>query len=125
MVHSSLLVSLFFFFNDTATTEIYTLSLHDALPISVAQDLATFDALFHIPAPPSFTILCPDGCPVFAPHDTHHDEAGWSVETSLTGNTATPLPPGGITVLAAAPPSSGTPTNLPRPPPFRPYPGRT
>src|SRR5256886_5062963 len=26
---------LFFFFNDTATTEIYTLSLHDALPISV------------------------------------------------------------------------------------------
>src|SRR5690242_21179971 len=26
--------SIFFFFNDTATTEIYTLSLHDALPIS-------------------------------------------------------------------------------------------
>src|SRR2546430_11982647 len=28
-----LLISFFFFFNDTATTEIYTLSLHDALPI--------------------------------------------------------------------------------------------
>src|SRR5258707_5365420 len=27
-------MSTFFFFNDTATTEIYTLSLHDALPIS-------------------------------------------------------------------------------------------
>src|SRR5258707_6795118 len=27
-------IILFFFFNDTATTEIYTLSLHDALPIS-------------------------------------------------------------------------------------------
>src|SRR2546429_4510631 len=27
-------ISSFFFFNDTATTEIYTLSLHDALPIS-------------------------------------------------------------------------------------------
>src|SRR5437660_2979429 len=27
------LILLFFFFNDTATTEIYTLSLHDALPI--------------------------------------------------------------------------------------------
>src|SRR5690349_23067986 len=26
-----------FFFNDTATTEIYTLSLHDALPISLAR----------------------------------------------------------------------------------------
>src|SRR5438876_5475855 len=29
----------FFFFSDTATTEIYTLSLHDALPISVAVAL--------------------------------------------------------------------------------------
>src|SRR2546430_4248608 len=29
----------FFFFNDTATTEIYTLSLHDALPISLDVDL--------------------------------------------------------------------------------------
>src|SRR3712207_7445778 len=28
----------FFFFNDTATTEIYTLSLHDALPISAVDD---------------------------------------------------------------------------------------
>src|SRR5256884_4224294 len=37
MINSSMsvraLFSLFFFFNDTATTEIYTLSLHDALPI--------------------------------------------------------------------------------------------
>src|SRR5256885_13621049 len=31
--------SFFFFFNDTATTEIYTLSLHDALPICVARVL--------------------------------------------------------------------------------------
>src|SRR5690348_18310660 len=29
----------FFFFNDTATTEIYTLSLHDALPICDAGDI--------------------------------------------------------------------------------------
>src|SRR2546430_12481332 len=29
--------SLFFFFNDTATTEIYTLSLHDALPICLGR----------------------------------------------------------------------------------------
>src|SRR5207249_12119713 len=28
----------FFFFNDTATTEIYTLSLHDALPISYVEE---------------------------------------------------------------------------------------
>src|SRR2546426_6713746 len=31
------LLVFFFFFNDTATTEIYTLSLHDALPISVHE----------------------------------------------------------------------------------------
>src|SRR5258708_26537060 len=31
------LLSSFFFFNDTATTEIYTLSLHDALPISLCR----------------------------------------------------------------------------------------
>ena len=31
----------FFFFNDTATTEIYTLSLHDALPISAQLSALT------------------------------------------------------------------------------------
>src|SRR2546426_6491629 len=36
-----LLLSFFFFFNDTATTEIYTLSLHDALPISSAAAVAS------------------------------------------------------------------------------------
>src|SRR5215203_7453937 len=35
-----LLIVFFFFFNDTATTEIYTLSLHDALPISAEVPLA-------------------------------------------------------------------------------------
>src|SRR5258706_16171455 len=33
----------FFFFNDTATTEIYTLSLHDALPICVVTVLGALD----------------------------------------------------------------------------------
>src|SRR5258705_9756660 len=42
---------IFFFFNDTATTEIYTLSLHDALPIStmsasVASSASTVSATF-------------------------------------------------------------------------------
>src|SRR2546430_8484903 len=32
---------MFFFFNDTATTEIYTLSLHDALPISSTYNVGT------------------------------------------------------------------------------------
>src|SRR6266581_9811510 len=33
IICASLIVAVCFFFNDTATTEIYTLSLHDALPI--------------------------------------------------------------------------------------------
>src|SRR5260370_36371693 len=54
----------FFFFNDTATTEIYTLSLHDALPISATSrrtgaSVSLFQnqrvggaclLLFHVPA---------------------------------------------------------------------------
>src|SRR5258708_34378776 len=44
------LISFFFFFNDTATTEIYTLSLHDALPISsISSPLLSRRA----PAPPT------------------------------------------------------------------------
>src|SRR5438132_2285815 len=40
------LFSFFFFFNDTATTEIYTLSLHDALPIlTMAAGANAFDAV--------------------------------------------------------------------------------
>src|SRR6266404_3493555 len=39
------LPAFFFFFNDTATTEIYTLSLHDALPISsTAASCPAFDS---------------------------------------------------------------------------------
>src|SRR6266699_6369835 len=36
----------FFFFNDTATTEIYTLSLHDALPISFWTRVISFFGYF-------------------------------------------------------------------------------
>src|SRR2546426_3595639 len=36
LLSSNSLLFFFFFFNDTATTEIYTLSLHDALPISAS-----------------------------------------------------------------------------------------
>src|SRR5438445_13901363 len=42
------LVACFFFFNDTATTDIYTLSLHDALPIFTLPVLRRFvDAIGH------------------------------------------------------------------------------
>src|SRR6266404_9859253 len=47
-ISSTMLVigsSFFFFFNDTATTEIYTLSLHDALPI--CEDRQRFGGVSH------------------------------------------------------------------------------
>src|SRR2546422_9193213 len=44
LLPSALAILLFFFFNDTATTEIYTLSLHDALPIyQDLREVATLD----------------------------------------------------------------------------------
>src|SRR3989442_5432832 len=43
-------ISSFFFFNDTATTEIYTLSLHDALPILHACSHMHTPAHVHMPA---------------------------------------------------------------------------
>src|SRR6266850_5039118 len=44
MFHNSII----FFFNDTATTEIYTLSLHDALPIYLGIGYAVLGALLSI-----------------------------------------------------------------------------
>src|SRR5256885_12228287 len=54
-------MSFFFFFNDTATTEIYTLSLHDALPISRKMRKVSAGALNLSPnSPPPLEELC--GC---------------------------------------------------------------
>src|SRR2546429_4781153 len=64
----------FFFFNDTATTEIYTLSLHDALPISSTLPFVLFtcNSPFHFALPidrriPPLVVVA---------------EAHWLVETS-------------------------------------------
>src|SRR5256885_3163596 len=45
--HHLPLIFSFFFFNDTATTEIYTLSLHDALPISQCRQLERLEFGFR------------------------------------------------------------------------------
>ena len=49
----------FFFFNDTATTEIYTLSLHDALPISEVRNIRLFidDIIKQINDTDDFTLI--------------------------------------------------------------------
>src|SRR5256885_12227607 len=51
------MVFYFFFFNDTATTEIYTLSLHDALPISAFR---WWRAPLRRMAPQDFRVKCRD-----------------------------------------------------------------
>src|SRR3989338_2240709 len=48
--HSSISYAVFFF-NDTATTEIYTLSLHDALPISYRESLRDIESCLRFMQP--------------------------------------------------------------------------
>src|SRR2546430_13243364 len=44
------MLAFLFFFNDTATTEIYTLSLHDALPISEIVNLLKTGSAYYAPS---------------------------------------------------------------------------
>src|SRR6266705_4220825 len=50
MITPAFHISIFFFFNDTATTEIYTLSLHDALPISRPNNAIAWCTVRWMPA---------------------------------------------------------------------------
>src|SRR5437868_10595773 len=65
-INSHLIYNIFFFFNDTATTELYTLSLHDALPISKSglrhERCPRYDAETERRLPPeSFELILPGG----------------------------------------------------------------
>src|SRR2546430_9167430 len=51
----------FFFFNDTATTEIYTLSLHDALPISCDCAGGAADCPIVVSSPNADSLPCAVG----------------------------------------------------------------
>src|SRR2546427_6093277 len=71
----------FFFFNDTATTEIYTLSLHDALPISYAPNetaalLEVFGVAWvvGVSCPPDFEMAlnCRAGQPIDRQRSEEH-----------------------------------------------------
>src|SRR3712207_7561480 len=76
-----------FFFNDTATTEIYTLSLHDALPIWLARDVidiyqsldgASRDAFFD----GLVTSFSPDSAAVQVAAEAYHREPRSEEHTS-------------------------------------------
>lgn len=69
--------------------------------------LGLFDAVFGIPAPPSFTIVCPPGgCPSPSLNNTKHDVFGCAVETSLDVEWARAMAPGANIVLVVAPTNS-------------------
>src|SRR2546426_9270633 len=68
---------MFFFFNDTATTEIYTLSLHDALPISTPNAPSATDAVPWSSSTIEVTWT-----------DNSAIEDGFRVERSLDGGTS-------------------------------------
>ncbi len=79
---------------------------------TIQNDLAAFDKKFGIAAPPSFTVVCPQGCPAFNPNPHNpHDESGWSFETSLDVEYAHAMAPGANIVLVVAATSSGNALN--------------
>src|SRR5271157_3622957 len=97
----------FFFFNDTATTEIYTLSLHDALPISRATARRISLVTRHHPRrtrPTSNRLTAP-------PSEKNGSRP--SRKTAVSGSGATPWRPFWRTGLASLTPSTmKTPASL-------------
>jgi subtilase family serine protease len=98
---------------------------------TIASDLALFDSVFGIPAPPSFTIFCgnsatpldPSTCPTPSLNNTHHDPLGWAIETSLDVEYAHAMAPGAHIVLDVAATSSGNAINDAETAAIKAYPG--
>lgn len=92
---------------------------------TIESDLALFDTVFGLPAPPSFTILCdPAGCPATPnTRNPRHDIAGWQIETSLDVEYAHAMAPGANIVLVVASTSSGNAINSAESRAIKLYPG--
>lgn len=67
---------------------------------TAAADLATFDSIFGVPAPPSFKVVTMPGTPAFDPTDGNM--VGWAEETSLDVQWSHAVAPGASIVLVAA-----------------------
>src|SRR6266511_4623348 len=87
--HSYLFKRFFFFFNDTATTEIYTLSLHDALPIAPSSRGASSAGR----PPPWASSVLPPPRPDSAPFTRSVADRPRSRAAGLTATTSDALPP--------------------------------
>src|SRR6266487_6494882 len=94
----------FFFFNDTATTEIYTLSLHDALPISAFRRWPPSTAATSASSVPGTP---PRSCCFHEPASTHPARGSWRVRLPLATDAADDgpggLPRGGLLGCLRAP----------------------
>src|SRR5260370_39691685 len=89
----------FFFFNDTATTEIYTLSLHDALPISPSKTGFTFT-----PANQAVTI---SGANVTAVNFTAQAVSTWSISGTISSGGGSTVSLGGAAAATTTTDASG------------------
>ena len=75
----------FFFFNDTATTEIYTLSLHDALPISRGQKhLRELTAILPDARAVMLYFINRGDCDRFAPGDSADPKYGELLRAAIS-----------------------------------------
>src|SRR2546430_17630779 len=74
----------FFFFNDTATTEIYTLSLHDALPISEMGNEVPKEPLMFLKPPSS--IIGPEEAIVLTKYSQRVEHEGDRKSTRLNSS---------------------------------------
>jgi subtilase family serine protease len=81
-----------------------TIAIVDAFGSPTIQaDLATFDATFNLPAPPSFKIIQPAGkVPAWDPTDANGD-VGWAGETTLDVEWAHTIAPGANILLVETP----------------------
>ena len=79
------LLLILFFFNDTATTEIYTLSLHDALPISLSL-AAALTTLKKLEREPVTATLYAQGEKIITELRTRIEKEGAEDFLSVTGN---------------------------------------
>jgi subtilase family serine protease len=68
---------------------------------TIQADLQTFDRVFGLPDPPSFTVVYPGGSPTYNPLQ-QHDEFGWAAETSLDVEWAHAIAPAAKIVLVVA-----------------------
>jgi len=67
---------------------------------TIQSDLQAFDAIWHLPSPPRFSVLFPDGATPFNPHDTV--QIGWALEIAIDVEWAHAIAPGAAIDLVLA-----------------------